>query len=117
MNPTKRKFIREARDLWYEICLKRYAPDADRLDELGELLRHAVTKSDLDKAVEKMVGLVREVADRPGATVRQKATEISSYGAMIGPGVGANRLCKVCGTSIGLYIGDQGHCPNCGTAW
>jgi hypothetical protein len=33
-NRLKRKFIREARDLWYEICSKRFASDADRLTEL-----------------------------------------------------------------------------------
>jgi hypothetical protein len=35
-NTQKRKFIREARDLWYEICAKRFASDADRLQELQD---------------------------------------------------------------------------------
>ncbi len=37
-NPIKRKFITEARDLWYDICSKRYAPDADRFERLMGLL-------------------------------------------------------------------------------
>lgn len=30
-NPKKRKFIREARDFWYELCEKRYASDPENL--------------------------------------------------------------------------------------
>jgi hypothetical protein len=37
-NPLKRKFITEARDLWYEICRERYASDNDRIERLIELL-------------------------------------------------------------------------------
>lgn len=33
-NPTKRKMIREARDFWYEICEKRFASDASKIDEM-----------------------------------------------------------------------------------
>jgi hypothetical protein len=39
-NPQKRKFIREARDLWYEICEKRFATDPQRLDEMARLLEN-----------------------------------------------------------------------------
>src|SRR5207247_10216420 len=35
-NPTKRKFIREARDWWYETCAKRYAPGSDALADVVE---------------------------------------------------------------------------------
>ena len=45
-NPRKRKFIREARELWYEICEKRYASDADRIDELNRLLKQTVSYED-----------------------------------------------------------------------
>ncbi len=27
-NPEKRKLIREARDVWYDLCAKRFFPDA-----------------------------------------------------------------------------------------
>lgn len=33
-NPHKRKMIKEARDLWYEICSARYKSDGDRIEEL-----------------------------------------------------------------------------------
>jgi hypothetical protein len=45
-NPTKRKFIREARDWWYETCAKRHAPGSDALAEVVEaVLRDALTKA------------------------------------------------------------------------
>lgn len=39
-NRLKRKFIREARDFWYEICEARYGSDAARLDEIERLLKN-----------------------------------------------------------------------------
>jgi HNH endonuclease len=50
-NPTKRKFIRETRDLWYEICATRFAPDPDRIAALERGLAAVATKSDLEAAV------------------------------------------------------------------
>ncbi|WP_299431622.1 HNH endonuclease signature motif containing protein [uncultured Aquimarina sp.] len=37
-NPTKRKFIREARDIWYEICENRYTHSEKRLDNIEDSL-------------------------------------------------------------------------------
>lgn len=48
-NPDKRKFIREARDLWYEICAKRYSGDADQLREIQKRLETVATKEDLNQ--------------------------------------------------------------------
>jgi hypothetical protein len=50
-NPQKRKFIREARDFWYELCEKQSACDADRLERIEELLEGVATKNDIDKFV------------------------------------------------------------------
>jgi hypothetical protein len=33
-NPTKRKFIREARDIWYEICDRRYTVSNETLNKI-----------------------------------------------------------------------------------
>lgn len=38
-NPQKRKFIREARDHWYEVCRKRFQSDPSGLEEIRQLLR------------------------------------------------------------------------------
>lgn len=116
-NPTKRKFIREARDFWYEVCTKRYAGDPDRLDEISEKLKNAVTKADLDDAIARITQLMKTEAARNGRTVPQRAQEVARLGSMIAPGVGANRHCERCGTTIGLFVGDQGRCPKCGTPW
>jgi HNH endonuclease len=116
-NPVKRKFIREARDFWYELCAKRYSSDPDRLDEISEQLKNAATKADLDAAVAGVIRLIEAEASRKERTVPQRAQEVGRLGAMIAPGVGTNRHCKKCGTTIGLFVGDQGRCPDCGTPW
>src|ERR1017187_3946955 len=61
-NPQKRKFIREAREFWYEICAKRYASDPDRLNEISEKVKHAATKDDLDEAIAKITQLMQAEA-------------------------------------------------------
>src|SRR5215510_393536 len=37
-NPQKRKFIREARDQWFEICSARFSSDGDSLKEIKAML-------------------------------------------------------------------------------
>jgi hypothetical protein len=54
-NSTKRRFIREAREFWYEICSKRFASDVDRLSELEQALSGVATKADLDAAVQALI--------------------------------------------------------------
>lgn len=46
-NPTKRKFITEARDFWHEVCAKRYATDPDRLDKIESRISKTATKDDV----------------------------------------------------------------------
>lgn len=38
LNSSKRKMIREARNLWYELCEKRYKSDGDRIAELQKTI-------------------------------------------------------------------------------
>jgi hypothetical protein len=45
-NAQKRKFIREARELWYGICAKRFATDPERLEEIKRLLKKTVSYDD-----------------------------------------------------------------------
>lgn len=45
-NPTKRKFIREARDLWYEICDKRYASEPSLLRDIREQIKSSARTVD-----------------------------------------------------------------------
>jgi len=74
-NHTKRKFIREARDLWYEICERRYASDADRLDELKRLLKNAVTYEDFQ-------AFKSEIIDTFASTLQTPRTEEEIVAAM-----------------------------------
>ncbi|HEY4273571.1 MAG TPA: HNH endonuclease [Candidatus Udaeobacter sp.] len=45
-NPQKRKFIREARDHWYEVCRNRFQSDPDGLEEIKRLLRDVARPSE-----------------------------------------------------------------------
>ena len=61
-NPLKRKFIREARDLWFGLCEKRYASDASQLTAMAEALGKLVTKDDLKRlTVENTTYVLRRV--------------------------------------------------------
>jgi len=46
-NPKKRKFIREARDFWYEICAKRFQSDPEILSEMRQGILDGVSKKDM----------------------------------------------------------------------
>jgi hypothetical protein len=50
-NPIKRKFIREARDFWYEICATRYSGDSTSLNEIRARLHSLATKDDLQNLI------------------------------------------------------------------
>jgi hypothetical protein len=54
-NPQKRKFIREARDLWYEICENKLAPGKERLDEIKQLLQNTVSYEDFQGFKEELL--------------------------------------------------------------
>jgi hypothetical protein len=120
-NPDKRKFIREARDFWYEICAKRFFGDADRLKQISELVERSATKQDVDKVIEQVKEMLEQIKTSGDKTQVQKRKEISQLTGMLGMtpigGVSVGRQCKKCGTTIGLFIGDQGRCPECGTPW
>jgi hypothetical protein len=60
-NPTKRKFIREARDWWYQTCASRYAPGSDALADVVE----AVLREELGKTLRQLAApsLTQEQAE------------------------------------------------------
>lgn len=53
-NPEKRKFIRQSRDFWYEVCEKRYASDSDRLEKILQIVQEASSKNDVGKVLDKI---------------------------------------------------------------
>lgn len=120
-NPDKRKFIREARDFWYEICGKRFSGDVDRLRQISEMVEQSATKQDMDRVIDRVKDLLEQMKVRSDRSEEQKRNEVSQVTGMLGMtpigGVSVGRQCKKCGTTIGLFIGDQGRCPQCGTPW
>lgn len=64
-NPQKRKFIRDTRDFWYEICEKRYASDSDRFDEIKTLLEKTVSYDDLQDLKEELLLHIKHEIDTP----------------------------------------------------
>jgi hypothetical protein len=49
-NPEKRKFIRETRDFWYQLCSKRFVSDEAQIKTaLSEALKNIATKEDLER--------------------------------------------------------------------
>lgn len=57
-NPEKRKFIKEARDFWYEICENRYPSEPSKLEDISERLNSTASKSDLENAVQKINDII-----------------------------------------------------------
>jgi HNH endonuclease len=57
-NPTKRKFIREARDFWFETCAARYASDASKLEVIQTKLTNIATKDDIKELGAKVTDIL-----------------------------------------------------------
>ncbi len=125
-NPDKRKQIRGMRDLWYDICEKRYAESNikvyEKLNELYEMTK--TVKEDQVKSQE----ILREIKDTMSGLLDATGDSIKKIGTMddiiatsgyltsgtkLGDNVYANVSCRNCGTYIGLLVGTD-KCPNCG---
>lgn len=74
-NSTKRKFIREARDVWYDLCDKRYAGDPELLARIEDRLLDAVTRSDLEAAVDRLSTLFAGERDTHVSPRREEERE------------------------------------------
>jgi len=125
-NPDKRNQIRGMRDLWCDICEKRY-PKSDigvyeKLNELYETLK--IVKADQYKSqetLEEIKSTMSGLLDVTGDSVKKAGTfqdviATSGYvtsGTRLGQNVYANVSCRNCGTYIGLLVG-RDTCPNCG---
>jgi hypothetical protein len=54
-NPSKRKFIREARDFWYELCEERFTSGAASLQEIADRVDQTASKKDLQEAFKELI--------------------------------------------------------------
>ncbi len=120
-NPDKRKFIRECRDFWYDLCSRRFAGDTDKLEEISNLVANAATKNDINNLSDKIAAILENIKSNQKKPEQQRKEELASFTGMLGAtplgGISVGRQCRYCGTTIGLYIGDQGRCPHCGQPW
>jgi hypothetical protein len=54
-NPAKRKFIREVRDFWYELCAQRYSTDHKQLKEIADRVEKTASRDDVNQAMNKII--------------------------------------------------------------
>lgn len=64
-NPQKRKFIREARDLWFEICEKRYVTDSRLLADVKSMLEQVASRDDLCSFKDEVMAAIRQQSEWP----------------------------------------------------
>lgn len=81
-NPTKRKFIREMRDHWYDLCDTRYkSVDASQLERISSQLANAATKQDVATAFQQLTAIVQASLAAPGVSLgnaRQLVAQVTS---------------------------------------
>lgn len=61
-NPIKRKFIREARDFWYELCASQVTQLGLTANDFYNALQPVATKSDIAEVKEQLAKLLRSEA-------------------------------------------------------
>jgi hypothetical protein len=107
----KRLPLRQARDQWYEVVAKRYAPPG--LDEVAAL-QDLATKNDMDGLKSHMVGLFDKlmVGMTMGSTSTSEVANVGSsmVNSIVAPGSGSLGLTGYVPT---LVIAS--HCGNCGS--
>lgn len=80
-NPEKRKFIRQSRDFWYELCEKRYASDTDRLEKILQIVQEASSKNDVRNVVDKLAEFQQSI-DRSLSRAVERERYISQIDQM-----------------------------------
>jgi hypothetical protein len=70
-NPTKRKFIREARDFWYELCKSQVSQGGLTLSNLSEFMAPLATKGDLAELKDQLASLLNQ-GNKSEAVARKK---------------------------------------------
>ena len=79
-NPKKRKFITEARDLWYEICETRYRFDTKEIIDIKNTLKGLPTTATLQEIKDQIISAVKpttsKITDLIGTLPAQDDNEI-----------------------------------------
>jgi len=132
-NPDKRKQIAGMRDLWYELCEKRYGEknidSYEKLHELHETMK--TVQADQIKYGEEILGEIKAtmsgiLTGADGSIKRAETVKdvIAISGDVtsgfvtgatrLGENVYANVHCPNCNSYIGLLVGSD-RCPSCRT--
>ena len=89
-NRSKRKFIREARDCWFEICENRYLTDEHILSEIRAIAEKVPSKKDLESLKSDLLSTIVPEMRKAGyllsndeATSTQRRSEYSSLDDII----------------------------------
>lgn len=77
-NPTKRKLIRDARDLWYEICAARYAPDFSVLQSVRDAVENTASKKDVSELSAGIASILQQLK-LPGGTLTVRIPRHSAH--------------------------------------
>lgn len=81
-NPSKRKFIREARDNWFEICERRYRLDERTLSDIKRIMETIALKGDIESLKSDLLSILipemqklGQLLDKNETTSAEKSTE------------------------------------------
>ena len=111
-NPTKRKFIKQARDNWYETCEKRYSPSPKRLDKIANQLEQVASKEDLNNAVDDMLALFRDIVANPRTSPVEATDELADVTRNMSVVLIRGHRCYRCGYTWKLESKPSMVCPN-----
>lgn len=105
-DPKKRKWIRQARDWWYEVCDKRYTTSPEEIEQMRKQWDNAATKADVDEAVNQLTNVIQTIGAVPGRSAKEVAQEISDITTSV------TSMVSVAPLSWGGST-----CGRCGSTW
>ena len=71
-NPIKRKFVREARDNWYEVCKQRLSESQPGIEKLLQIASAGVTREDLAEFKDTMLAEISRSLRAPSDPAKFK---------------------------------------------
>lgn len=112
-NPDKRKFIRENRDFWYDLCERSSPPDFQMIREMLEKFgKFVATKEDIQHAVSYLDDRIQNIMKQPLSRSEQLQLISDTTAAFSDAIFSAQYRCETCGCTW-EFAGDE-TCPNCG---
>ena len=124
-NPDLRKQIKGHRDLWYDICSKRYSNwDSDSLKKLNDLYDMAKNyeedrkeyKTILSEIKATLSGTISSTASNVGGSTSLPDIAAATSGYLLGTPSNTIEvaICNDCGIGFTVFGGTTKKCPKCG---